>query len=84
MCYTVTVKGFDAKIKVIDYSPPVPARISGPPEDCYPADDGYLDWEAATGNELLDEYISDDESSHDDIEEQLEKQIQEGMEDDRY
>jgi hypothetical protein len=26
-----------------EYSPPVAGRISGPPEDCYPAEGGYAD-----------------------------------------
>ena len=82
--YTVSVNGFNAVIKVLDYSPPVPAQLSGPPEDCYPAEDGEIVWVADTGNYMLDNYINNDESCFEEIDEQLEKQIQEGYEDDRY
>lgn len=32
---------FEYDVEIDDYEPYVPAKISGPPEDCYPAEGGY-------------------------------------------
>lgn len=40
-----TVCGIPCLIGVIDYEPYVPAYISGPPENCYPAEGGTADYE---------------------------------------
>lgn len=40
-----TVSGIPCLIGVIDYEAYVPARVSGPPEYCYPAEGGVADYE---------------------------------------
>lgn len=39
------VCGIPCLIGVIDYEAYVPAKVSGPPEYCYPSEGGYGDWE---------------------------------------
>lgn len=39
------VAGIPCLIGVIDYESYTPAYISGPPENCYPAEGGTADWE---------------------------------------
>ena len=48
----------------IDFEPLVPARISGPPEDCYPAEGGYatictLKCDASDASFLLESDLED-------------------------
>lgn len=54
-------------IGVTHYEPYVPAYISGPPEDCYPDEGGYSEWEVLKlsgrpypwlENRMTDEIIS--------------------------
>jgi hypothetical protein len=40
-----TVAGIPCLIGVTDYEAYTPAYISGPPENCYPAEGGYGDYE---------------------------------------
>ena len=40
-----TVCGIPCIVKVLSWEPYVPAKVSGPPEDCYPAEGGYGNWE---------------------------------------
>jgi len=41
---TIDVDGIEVCVEIEgDYEPFVPARISGPPEDCYPAEGGTFD-----------------------------------------
>jgi len=40
-----TVCGIPCIIRVTDYECYVPAYVSGPPENCYPAEGGRGDWE---------------------------------------
>ena len=82
--YKIDLKGTEVNIEVSNYSPPVPAILNRAPEDCSPAEPSEIDWIADTGNELLDDYINEDQDSHEDIEEKLEQEIQKGNEDDRH
>lgn len=59
--FTIDVKGYDTIITVTDFSDSVEARTSGPPEDCSPAEPGHVDWHANTGNDMLNEYIDNDD-----------------------
>ena len=43
--YEVVVGGFIFGFKVHEFRLPVPAKRWGLPEDCYPAEDGTLEWE---------------------------------------
>lgn len=49
----------DCLIHVTHYEPYIPAFTSGPPEDCYPAEGGYSEWEVLN---LLGERDTDLES----------------------
>ena len=40
-----TVAGIPCLIGVIDWEPYVPAKVSGPPEYCYPSEGGCGEWE---------------------------------------
>lgn len=40
-----TVCGIPCIIRVLSWEPHLPAKVSGPPEYCYPAEGGYGDWE---------------------------------------
>jgi len=84
MSNTVTIHGYDVEVFVISVTPLIPAKISGPPEDCYPEEGGEIEWEAVTGNDLLNDYINNDESCFESVEEQLWDQVSDSMEDDRY
>lgn len=39
------IGGIPCVVRVLSWEPYVPAKISGPPENCYPAEGGYGDWE---------------------------------------
>jgi hypothetical protein len=43
--FDVRVCGIPCVVRVIHWERHVPARISGPPENCYPAEGGYGDYE---------------------------------------
>ena len=43
--FETTCCGVECLIRVNDWEPYRPAFISGPPEDCYPAEGGCGDWE---------------------------------------
>lgn len=43
--FDATVMGIPAIIRVTYWEPYVPAKVSGPPEYCYPAEGGCGDWE---------------------------------------
>lgn len=69
--YEISLYGFPAQILVKDYLPAESARASGPPGDCYPGINSDFDWQAETGNELLNHYIDTDLQEHKNIREQL-------------
>lgn len=41
----MTVCGVDCIVKLHSWEPYRPAKLGGAPEDCYPAEGGYGDWE---------------------------------------
>lgn len=45
-----TVCGIPCIVRVLYWEPYIPARVSGPPEDCYPEEGGYGDWEILDRN----------------------------------
>jgi hypothetical protein len=45
-----TVCGIPCRIRVTHWEAYVPARVSGPPESCYPSEGGYGDWEILDRN----------------------------------
>jgi len=72
----------------VDYEPYIPARISGPPEDCYPAEGGNCEITSLTRNGqpadfLLESDIADDlnEAAFAACEESLQSQREEAEED---
>lgn len=40
-----TVCGIPCIVRIHDWEPYVPAKLGGPPENCYPAEGGYGSWE---------------------------------------
>ena len=60
-------------IKLLSWEYYTPAKLSGPPEDCYPDDGGYGEWEVCdlngNRNDALAEKMSDEDI--DDINEQF-------------
>ena len=73
--YDIVINGFDAQVEIIDFSPPTEPITNLLPEDCDPGDPGELVWEASTGNDLLDNYIDNDEMIQDSVSEQLYDQL---------
>ena len=45
MEFDTHIAGIPCVVKVLNYQPCIPAYISGPPEDCYPAEGGESVWE---------------------------------------
>ena len=45
-----TVAGIPAILRVTYWEPYVPAQVSGPPENCWPAEGGYGDWDVLDRN----------------------------------
>ena len=43
--FDTRVCGIPCIVRVTYWEPYIPAKISGPPENCYPAEGGYGDWE---------------------------------------
>jgi hypothetical protein len=51
----------DCPVEVeVDYTPGSPGKLSGPPEDCYPADEGEMDITKIT---LLEDLVFEDENN---------------------
>ncbi len=44
MDYVVNYCGFELTVQVYNVEEPVEAYVTGPWEDCYPAEDGYFDF----------------------------------------
>jgi len=68
----VEVHGFRVPILFESYTPSVPAKLDGPPEDCYEKEDSIVKFSAQTGNNLLDYYIDNDVEIHTEIQTELE------------
>lgn len=73
----IVIRNKAVNIKVTGYSPPTLAILSGLYGDSVPADPGYVEWEANTGNYLLDYYINNES---DVIRESIEKQLMKVLE----
>ena len=73
--YDVNINGFDAKVSIIDFTPPTAPITNRLPEDCDPGDPGELSWQADTGDGLLDNHIDNDELIQDSVSEQLLEQL---------
>ncbi len=43
--FDTRVRGIPCIVRVTYWEPYIPAKISGPPENCYPAEGGEGDWE---------------------------------------
>jgi hypothetical protein len=43
--FDTAICGIPCKIRITYWEPYVPAKVSGPPEDCYPSEGGYGEWE---------------------------------------
>lgn len=82
--YPVQIKGYEVNIKVTDYSPPVPAKTMGKPEDCYPSESEEISWYACSGNPLLDMFINSSSGGFKDIEAQISAEIYSKLEDDLF
>lgn len=82
------------EVTIVDYEPYVPAKLSGPPEDCYPAEGGSAEggepvtWcknDEGKGtqvpwNTFLESYAADRKLSLDDAEEQISAELYEAIE----
>lgn len=63
--FRTTVCGIQCIIKIYSWEPYVPGKLSGPPEDCFPADGGYGDYDVcdSKGNKaswIVDKMDDDD------------------------
>ncbi len=63
--------GFDLEIEVTDYQPFISGNYHSLPENCYPDDEGYLEYEILNEKEIP-EYL---EIDYNKLEEMIEKQI---------
>ena len=43
--FETRVCGIPCIVRVLSWEPYLPAKVSGPPEYCYPAEGGYGEWE---------------------------------------
>lgn len=51
------ISGIPCQIAVIDHEPYVPARISGPPEYCYPSEGGYSEYRVLDRKGYIAEWL---------------------------
>jgi hypothetical protein len=80
--YEIMLGDFIYDVLVTHFYPGCPAKLSGPPEDCYPEEASELEWEAATGNEEMDYLLNACSGAHEAlIVQQLYDQILEERED---
>lgn len=55
---------------------PIPRRTSGSPDTWEEGSPGHIEFEAASGNGLLDDYLNTDEERYDEIREKLFKVLE--------
>lgn len=64
MKFDTTVCGIPCKCRVAYYRPYIPAKVSGPPEDCYPAEASEFEFELLVNGQpdlaLEDQMTEDD------------------------
>lgn len=77
---TVTVTILDLEFDVIVHSFVLmdPGRFSGPPEDCYPAEGGEVEW-SVNNTHPIAEFIQSAVDNNDDWKESVEEQILEEL-----
>jgi len=46
--FNTRIRGIPCIIKVTSWDPYLPAKLSGPPEDCYPSEGGFGEFEVLT------------------------------------
>lgn len=65
MMFKSCVYGIPCLIRVLGYEPYVPGRFSGAPEDCYPDEGGYGEWEVCNLKGEPDDDLSNKLSADD-------------------
>jgi len=74
-------------INIINFYGGCDAKISGPPEDCYPAEDAEIEWKWDTGddaiNKLLNNLIADNGKYYAIIDQNLFDQVIENAQDEK-
>lgn len=58
MKFKSSVYGQPCLINVLFYEPYLPGRLTGAPEDCYPDEGGYGEWEVCNLNGDVDHELS--------------------------
>ena len=76
--FKIKYQGQDIDIDVLSYSPGIPAKTSGPPENCYPEEYPEVEFEIQTGNDLLDQLLME---NHED---EITKLVFQGMAQQKY
>jgi hypothetical protein len=70
--YEVLLGDYHYKVIVTHFREGCPAHVSGLPEDCFPAEETELEWEALTGDTATDYLLNNcSEQMEDTIHEQL-------------
>ena len=57
---TIKIYGEDTDINILSYTAGAPAKLYGSPEECYPAEESEIEWQAATGHKAYDEVLHSD------------------------
>jgi hypothetical protein len=59
--FTTTINGIKCICRVTSYRPYVPAKISGPPEDCYPEEPAEFEFDIINldGTPAVDYWLND-------------------------
>jgi hypothetical protein len=74
----VKVCGVKCFARILHWEPYRPAKTGAPPEDCYPAEGGYGDWELVDGEGTRLRLVEEEMTAQD--REQLEQQMFDYME----